>query len=136
MEGAEAEAGPGHSVPPPWWAGQGTTIEPSNVADLEVPHRAAQGTEVAPSLQAAWPSAPRAGHGRAICPKLTGSQVLRPGVPSFHHPQPLHPLMSTKHLFTEPLLCASSQAKHFTHLPHLILTMPDATGARRVKQLV
>lgn len=38
-------------------------------------------------------------------------------------------------LFTEPLLCASScQAPHT--LSHLILTMPDETGAQRVNQLV
>lgn len=61
--------------------------------------------------------------------------MLWPGAPSFHHPQPLHPWMSTKHLFTEPLLCASSCQQ--PHTPsHLILTMPDATGAQGVKRLV
>lgn len=102
---------------------------------------AARGTEAGTcSLRPPGCLQPRAGHGHHGLPRSSqdprcSGQVAPPPI----HAQPLQgpPWMSVKEepLFTEPLLCASyCQAPHTRS--HLILTMPDETGARRVNQLV
>ena len=94
VEGAEAEAGPGHSVPPPWWGvGRWTLTEPSNVADLEVPWSCPRHRGGPKLSQATWPSAAQSwSWAQLICPeahRIPGAPARCPLLPSSPAPASL-----------------------------------------------
>lgn len=124
-----------HSVPPPWWGlGRGPLIEPSNVADLGSPLELPKAQRWPQALSGRLAVCSQSWSWALICPeahRIPGAPARCPPpfIPSPCIPGCLRSICSLSP-FCVPVPASTS------HTSHLILTMPDATGARRVKQLV